>query len=307
MIDIYLIEFTVFFVVSSIVLYLYFLIEQWYGKHILIKKISPSLPDFSQKKANPIKENLFRFFLLLGQKIRPTEKKEVEKYEKMLSAAGFRELDALSIFFGIKLGFGIFLGLIYISLAIFSDNIGMNIIYNTIFLIGAGYFIPEFVLRYRIKSRHNQIFKELPDVIDLLLICMEAGLSFDMAFLRVSNELAKIAPVLSKEFSQYYLEVQSGLPRMEVLKNLAERNGEKNLNSVVQVLLQSFKLGTDVASSLRIYAESLRTERLQKAKEKSAKLSVKITFVTVLLILPAYMMIIMGPTIIKITSLFSGR
>ncbi len=306
MIDIYLIEFTVFFVVSSIVLYLYFLIEQWYGKHILIKKISPSLPDFSQKKANPIKENLFRFFLLLGQKIRPTEKKEVEKYEKMLSAAGFRELDALSIFFGIKLGFGIFLGLIYISLAIFSDNIGMNIIY-IFFFIGAGYYIPEFVLRYRIKSRHNQIFKELPDVIDLLLICMEAGLSFDMAFLRVSSELAKIAPVLSKEFSQYYLEVQSGLPRMEVLKSLAERNGEKNLNSVVQVLLQSFKLGTDVASSLRIFAESLRTERLQKAKEKSAKLSVKITFVTVLLILPAYMLIVMGPTIVKITSLFSGR
>jgi len=305
-IDIYLIEFTVFFVVSSIVLYLYFLIEQWYGKHILIKKISPSLPDFSQKKANPIKENLFRFFLLLGQKIRPTEKKEVEKYEKMLSAAGFRELDALSIFFGIKLGFGIFLGLIYISLAIFSDNIGMNIIY-IFFFIGAGYYIPEFVLRYRIKSRHNQIFKELPDVIDLLLICMEAGLSFDMAFLRVSSELAKIAPVLSKEFSQYYLEVQSGLPRMEVLKSLAERNGEKNLNSVVQVLLQSFKLGTDVASSLRIFAESLRTERLQKAKEKSAKLSVKITFVTVLLILPAYMLIVMGPTIVKITSLFSGR
>ncbi|GAB6163358.1 hypothetical protein JCM12298_25180 [Desulfothermus naphthae] len=306
MINIYLIESIVFFVVSSIVLYLYFLIEQWYGKHVLIKKISPSLPDFSKKKSNPLKETFFKFFLLFGQKIGPTEKKEVEKYEKMLSAAGFRELDALSIFFGIKLGFGIFLGLIYISLMIFSDNIGMNIIY-IFFFIGAGYYIPEFVLRYRIKSRHNQIFKELPDVIDLLLICMEAGLSFDMAFLRVSSELAKIAPVLSKEFSQYYLEVQSGLPRMEVLKSLAERNGEKNLNSVVQVLLQSFKLGTDVASSLRIYAESLRTERLQKAKEKSAKLSVKITFVTILLILPAYMLIVMGPTIIKITNLFSGR
>ena len=136
---------------------------------------------------------------------------------------------------------------------------------------------------------------------------MEAGLSFDMAFLRVSSELAKIAPVLSKEFSQYYLEVQSGLPRMEVLKNLAERNGEKNLNSVVQVLLQSFKLGTDVASSLRIYAESLRTERLQKAKEKSAKLSVKLTFVTVLLILPAYILIVIGPVIVKIISLFGGK
>ena len=303
---IYFIEFTVFFVVSSLVLYLYFLCEQWYEKHIVIKKISPRLSSFAQRKDSSIKENLFKFFLLIGQKIRPTEKKEIEKYEKMLSAAGFRQSEALSIFFGIKLGFGIILGLIYISILVLSNHIGMNIIY-IFFFIAVGYYIPELVLRHRIKSRQNQIFKELPDVIDLLLICMEAGLSFDMAFLRVSSELAKIAPVLSKEFSQYYLEVQSGLPRMEVLKNLAERNGEKNLNSVVQVLLQSFKLGTDVASSLRIYAESLRTERLQKAKEKSAKLSVKLTFVTVLLILPAYILIVMGPVIVKIISLFGGK
>ena len=306
MIGIYLIEFTVFFVVSSLVLYLYLLVEQWYEKHKVLKKISPRLSSFAQRKDSSIKENLFKFFLLIGQKIRPTEKKEIEKYEKMLSAAGFRESEALSIFFGIKLGFGIILGLIYISILVLSSHIGMNIIY-VFFFIAAGYYIPELVLRHRIKSRQNQIFKELPDVIDLLLICMEAGLSFDMAFLRVSNELAKIAPVLSKEFSQYYLEVQSGLPRMEVLKNLAERNGEKNLNSVVQVLLQSFKLGTDVASSLRIYAESLRTERLQKAKEKSAKLSVKLTFVTVLLILPAYILIVIGPVIVKIISLFGGK
>ncbi len=306
MIGIFFIEFTVFFVVSSLVLYLFFLAEQWYEKHIVIKKISPRLSGFVQKKDRSIKEKIFKFFLSIGQKIRPTEKKEIEKYEKMLSAAGFRGSEALSIFFGIKLGFGIILGLIYISILVLSSHIGMNIIY-VFFFIAAGYYIPEVVLRYRIKSRQNQIFKELPDVIDLLLICMEAGLSFDMAFLRVSSELAKIAPVLSKEFSQYYLEVQSGLPRMEVLKNLAERNGEKNLNSVVQVLLQSFKLGTDVASSLRIYAESLRTERLQKAKEKSAKLSVKLTFVTILLILPAYMLIVVGPVIIKIISLFGGR
>lgn len=307
MINVYLIQFIVFFVVSSLVLYLYFLIEQRYEKRILLKRISPRLPGISEKKDKPIKEAVFKFFSLIGQKIRPTEEKEVEKYEKMLSAAGFRNTERLSVFFGIKLGFGVFLGLIYISILVFSNNIGINNMIYVFFPMAMGYYIPEVVLRYMIKSRHNRIFKELPDVIDLLLICIEAGLSFDMAFLRVSSELTKIAPVLSKEFSQYFLEVQSGLPRMEVLKNLAERNGEKNLNSVVQVLLQSFKLGTDVASSLRIYSESLRTERLQRAKEKSAKLSIKLTFVTILLILPAYILIVMGPTIVKIISMLGGR
>ncbi|HDM76897.1 MAG TPA: type II secretion system F family protein [Deltaproteobacteria bacterium] len=305
MIDIYLIQLTVFLMVSCIVLYVYFLIEERYEKHMLLKKISARLPNLPQKTTRPVKGSLLKFFTFIGQQIRPTEEKELQKYEKKLSAAGFRGPETLSLFWGIKLGCGVFLGLIYLSILVFSSHIGTNLIY-VFFFVAAGYYIPELVLGYAIKARHDRIFKELPDVIDLLLICIEAGLSFDMAFLRVSSELTKVAPILSREFSQYFLEVQAGLPRTEVLKNLAERNGEKNLNNVVQVLLQSFKFGTDVASSLKLYSESLRKERLQKAREKSRKLSVKLAFVTILLILPAYILIVMGPTMVKVISLFGG-
>ena len=129
---------------------------------------------------------------------------------------------------------------------------------------------------------------------------MNAGLSFDRSLLRVSQELAYLAPTLSKEFERYFFEVESGLPQQEALMNLANRNQVNSLTKVTQVLIQSARFGTDITSALRIHADSMRMERRQIAEEKAAKVSTKLVFPTVLFIMPALMLIVLGPASIRL-------
>ena len=295
-----IIVFLVFTAVSGFVLYLYYQMERWYGRYVILKRLSYGPRGRGGRQGRKARAVLMKTLRKLGDIARPRSEQELADLRALLSYAGFRNPGDPVLFFGVRLGLGLFMGFVYLLAVSLSGRMTPANFMLVFFFIGFGYYLPVWLLRQKIKSRHGQIFRELPDVLDLLLVCMEAGLSFDMAFLRVSKELSKIAPVLSKEFSQYFFEIKSGLPRTEVLRNLAKRNGEEGLDSVVQVLTQSFRFGTDIASSLRVYSESLRTERLQKAEMKSARISVKLTFVTILLILPAYLLIVLGPTIIKI-------
>ncbi|MBW1735336.1 MAG: type II secretion system F family protein [Deltaproteobacteria bacterium] len=295
-----IIVFLVFFAVSGLVLYLYYQVERWYGRYVVLKRLSSGSRDPGGRQRQKAGAILRKTLHRLGEIARPRTDRELADLKVLLSYAGFRNPGDPVLFFGVRLGLGLLMGFIYLLALSVSDRMTAANFMLIFFFIGFGYYLPVRLLRQRIKSRHGQISRELPDVLDLLLVCMEAGLSFDMAFLRVSRELSRIAPVLSKEFSQYFFEIKSGLPRTEVLLNLAKRNGEEGLDSVVQVLTQSFRFGTDIAASLRVYSEALRTERLQKAEVRSAGISVKLTFVTILLILPAYLLIVLGPTIIRI-------
>ena len=121
-----------------------------------------------------------------------------------------------------------------------------------------------------------------------------------MALLRVSEELGEIAPVLSKEFAHYFYETQTGIPREQALTNLKERNGEQGLKSVTDVFIQSVKFGTDIAKPLRVHSDALRTERRQLAEEKGAKISAKLTLPLMLLVLPALLIVVVGPAVINI-------
>jgi tight adherence protein C len=163
-----------------------------------------------------------------------------------------------------------------------------------------GYYLPAWGLRWRRKEQTRRIVQELPDALDILLVCMNAGLSFDRALLRVSVELKYVAPVLAREFERYFYEVNSGLPRPEALTNLAERNQVNALTSVVNVLLQSVRFGTDIVQALRIHADSLRMERKQFAEEKAAKVSTKLVLPTVVFIMPALIIVVLGPTGIRL-------
>jgi tight adherence protein C len=127
-----------------------------------------------------------------------------------------------------------------------------------------------------------------------------------MALFRVSREMGNVAPLLAREFGQYFLETQSGLPRKKVLKNLAERNGVNSLNSIVNVLIQSAKLGTDIAEALRVYSESLRRNRQKRAEEKGAKISTNLTFPLIMLIMPALLIVVLGPALINFLNNFRG-
>jgi len=295
-----IIEFVTFLAVTTSVMYVYYYLEEKYRRSVIMKRLFASSQEAEEYEKKRSEINLQKILISLGLVAMPKTEEGITDLKKLLGYAGYRSPDAPAIYLGIKLGLALLSAIIYFIIAASSGHIGLRMVIFIFFPAALGYYLPGLFLKHKVSSRHRQIFKELPDAFDLLLICMEAGLSFDMALYRVSRELTSIAPVLSKEFSRYFLEIKGGLPRKQVLKDLAERNGEKNLMGVVQVLIQSAEFGTDIAEAIRVYSDSLRTERRQIAEEKGAKIATKLTFPMILFILPALLVIILGPAVINL-------
>jgi tight adherence protein C len=164
---------------------------------------------------------------------------------------------------------------------------------------GIGFFGPVIWLRQKIKANHKALERGMPDGIDLLVVCVEAGLTIDAAMQRVGDELALAHPTFARELSICHMEGQIGLPRSTALRNLGERTGFAPLQALCAMLIQADRFGTSIANALRIQAESLRSKRQHRAEETAAKASVKLTFPLVLFIFPASFIIIAGPTILK--------
>lgn len=295
-----IIELFTFLLTVGSVMYAYYYLEVKYKRYVIMRRIFPSDREAGNYEKNKVNADVTHILITLGLKALPQTEDEIADIKKLLGYAGYRSEQAPVIYFGLKLALALIGGGLYLFAVLLTGRVGLQSIICMFFPTAIGYFLPGLVLKHQVTVRHRQIFKELPDMLDLLLICMQAGLSFDMALNRVSRELAAVAPVLSREFGRYFLEIKGGLPRKQVLENLAERNGEKNLTGVVQVLIQSADFGTDITEAIRIYSEALRTERKQMAEEKGAKISTKLTFPTVLLILPALMLIILGPAVIRL-------
>ena len=295
-----IIEFITFSAVTGSVMYIYSCLDEKYRRSVIMKRLFASSQEAKRYEKRRTEVNIQKILISLGLTAIPKKEEEIRDIKRLLGYAGYRSPDAPTVYFGIKLGLALLLSFIYFVIALSSGHVGLRMVISIFFPAALGYYLPGLFLKHKVSLRHRQIFKELPDAFDLLLICMEAGLSFDMALYRVSRELTSIAPVLSKEFSQYFLEIKGGLPRKQVLKDLAERNGEKNLMGIVQVLIQSAEFGTDVAETIRVYSESLRTERKQIAEEKAGKIATKMTFPMILFILPALMIIILGPAVINL-------
>jgi tight adherence protein C len=171
--------------------------------------------------------------------------------------------------------------------------------------LGLGYVLPGMVLARKAKARAHRIQLALADMLDLLVVSVEAGLGLDQALSRVGAELAFAYPELSDELRLINLELRAGKPRSEALRNLADRTGVDDLSSLVTMLIQTDKFGTSVAQSLRVYSETLRTKRRQRAEEAAAKTGVKMVFPLVFCIFPAIWVVTIGPAAIKfVTVLF---
>ena len=235
----------------------------------------------------------------LGRLAIPKKEGEVKAAVQRLAHAGYRGKAALEVFYGIRLGLGSVLGFFAFFILVLFDLYSVRSLVFLFLPFAVGYYVPELLLRQKIKIRRQRIFQELPDTLDLLMVCLRAGLGFDHALYRVCLELGTIAPELSREFGLYFLEVKSGLPRTTALANLEKRNPSQSLKAVVTVLVQSASTGTDMVKALKVYTDSMRTRRRQSAEEQGAKLSTKLTLPLVIFILPALMMIILGPVIVN--------
>ena len=161
-----------------------------------------------------------------------------------------------------------------------------------------GFLLPDFVLRWKIRKRQEEITDALPDGLDLLVVCVEAGLGLNAAFIKITEEFQLSSPALSEEFDIVNREMVAGKPRQEALRALTERTGVEDVKSLVAMLIQTEKLGTSLAQSLRVHSDSLRTRRRQKAEEAAAKTTIKLVFPLVFLMFPALFIVILGPGVI---------
>ena len=264
------------------------------------RRLEELMPESSApaKEGNSFKA-LVDLFKRVGEKA-PRSPKELGQLRLRLVQAGFRRDEALTIFFGIRVSLALILFALFSTSVVMRPNI-------TIALagLGFGYIVPGMVLARLAKRRAHKIRLSLADALDLLVVSVEAGLGLDQAMTRVGNELAFAYPDLSDELRLVNLELRAGKARSEALRNLGDRTGVDDLASLVTMLIQTDKFGTSVAQSLRVYSETLRTKRRQRAEEAAAKTGVKMVFPLVLCIFPAIWVVTIGPAAIKfVTVLF---
>jgi tight adherence protein C len=155
--------------------------------------------------------------------------------------------------------------------------------------------VPEIVLWYLARRRKQAIFLSLPDTLDLMVVCVEAGLGLDQAMRRVVEEMTKAYPIICQELSLCNLQLQMGKTRTEVLQNLGVRTGVDDLRSLASILIQADKFGSSVARALRVQSDAMRTKRMQIAEEKAAKTAVQLIFPLVLFIFPGIFVVLVGP------------
>jgi tight adherence protein C len=230
----------------------------------------------------------------------PKSDKEVSVVMQRLARAGYRNEHAVKIFYGSK----VLCPLILCAIAGVSGlaNVGPFFVY--LMALGGGFLAPDFWLGRMISKRQKRITRGLPDVLDLLVICMEAGLSLDQATARSAQELALSQPELCDEFGVVVLEQRAGRARSEAWKHMAERTGVESLKNLVSMLVQTEQFGTSVAKMLRVHSDTLRTQRVQMIEELAAKTSVKLVFPLVLFIFPALFLVTLGPAAIVMMDSF---
>jgi tight adherence protein C len=228
----------------------------------------------------------------------PVSLTDVSKTRVWLIQAGYRNAQHVTIYRGLRV---LFAALGFFSVFLFT---GFD---SPLLLCGMpafGFFIPRFLLKKKLKERQRRIRLGLSDGLDLTVICVEAGLSLDQAMMRVGQDLSHAHPELSAEFHLFDLEIRAGKPRVEALRNLAERTGVDDIRALVGTLIQTDRFGTSVAQALRVHSDSLRTERRQRAEEQAAKTTVKMIIPLVLFVMPSLIFVTVGPAVIQLLHIF---
>ena len=232
----------------------------------------------------------------------PKSEKEVSVVKQRLTRAGYRNEIAVKIFYGCKVVCRFCCALIALVTGL--ANLGPFFVY--LMALGGGFLAPDFWLGKKIAKRQKKLTRGLPDVLDLLVICMEAGLSLDQATARSAEELRESQPEMCDELGVVVLEQRAGRARSEAWKHMAERTGVESLRNLVSMLVQTEQFGTSIAKMLRVHADTLRTQRVQMVEEMAAKTSVKLVFPLVLFIFPALFLVTLGPAAIVMMDSFQS-
>jgi tight adherence protein C len=250
------------------------------------------------KKQDAMTRVLERATPALARPLQPKSEVEVSKLKLRLANAGFRSESAGSIFLGLKFA-GLVIGLFLGGGTILGiGGLSQKTLVSAVALAGLLFYLPEIVVRFMASSRMKAIFLALPDALDLMVVCVEAGLGLDQAMRKVADEMKSTYRILAEEFALANFQLQMGRPRAQVLHELGVRTGVSDLRTLAGVLIQADKFGSSVAQALRVQSDSMRTRRRQMAEEKAAKTAVKLIFPLVLFIFPGIFVVLVGPAAI---------
>lgn len=252
---------------------------------------------------------LSRLMRRLSSLARPGNREEIARMRLALVRAGFRGEHALEIFLGIKLTLAPILatGFLLVNASL-AEGLELPLdVAVAAMLACLAYFVPNIWLRSKTSERQAALERALPDAMDLLVTCVEAGLALDAAISRVGDEISVASPVLGDELAHTSREIQAGSPRPEAFRRLAERTGVEDLQSLAAMLIQTDMFGTSISRALRVHSDGMRTRRMQRAEEKAAMVAVKMTIPLILCILPALVAVVMGPAIAMIVQNFSAQ
>ncbi|HLZ34468.1 MAG TPA: type II secretion system F family protein [Nitrospira sp.] len=241
-----------------------------------------------------------------GRMNQPSNVEEVRATRRLLINAGYRSGKAPVFFLGAKLLLAIvivgLLAMIPAKLLGFPSASKLTFYY--VLAAACGYYAPAFWLRRAIEARKDSIQRAIPDALDLMVVCVEAGLGLDQAIGRVGEEVKRAHPELSDELSLLALELRTGVSRQEALRNLAHRTDLEEVRNLVALLVQTDRFGTSIGQALRVHADSMRTTRRLKAEELAAKLPVKLLLPLIFFIFPSMFIVVIGPAAIKMMRVF---
>lgn len=225
---------------------------------------------------------------------------------QFLTQAGFMGPNSVALYWGARVM--LFAGLGAAAILVL-PILGRGYLFSLVaalWLAAIGWVVPPFLLRYRITRRQKQIVRALPDALDMMVVCVEAGLALNQALLRVSEEINNVSPLMGEQLALVNLEIRAGTAREEALRNLGERTGVPDIRSLVTMLIQTDRFGTSIATALRVHADTLRSKRRQRAEEAAAKTTIKMIFPLVFFIFPAMFVVILGPALIQIVNTLRG-
>ncbi|HEY9073973.1 MAG TPA: type II secretion system F family protein [Desulfobaccales bacterium] len=226
---------------------------------------------------------------------------KAQEIKKTLVQAGFSSEKASSVYMGIKIGLALALPILALPFLLKRSSSTIFLMGALYFLVMIGYSMPSLILKRLVARRKTMIREGLPDALDLMVVCVEAGQGLNAAIKRVGDELRFSKPVLAEELLQVNLEVSAGQEREQALRNLGERTGVEEVISLCNILIQSDRFGTGIANTLKIQSDAVRTTRRHKLEEMAAKTPVKLVFPLLLFIFPAIMVVILGPAAIRIS------
>ncbi|HEX3869229.1 MAG TPA: type II secretion system F family protein [Pirellulales bacterium] len=254
--------------------------------------------DGETKRADAVTRVLAKASPALAKPLQPKTELEVNKLKLKLMTAGFRGEAAPSIFLGTKL-LGLMIGLMISGVTLIAlQSFSQQAFMKAIAFGGVMFYIPEIILHFITKRRREEIFLGLPDALDLMVVCVEAGLGLDQAMRKVAEEMRSTYPIIADEFSLSNFQMQVGRSRADVLHELGVRSGVDDLRSLASILIQADKFGSSVAQALRVQSDSMRTRRKQLAEERAAKTAVKLIFPLVIFIFPGIFVVLVGPAAI---------